>query len=204
MSDEVFGPVVTRTDVESAVKATAQTWLPTYLHFLERKYEIPTGMLPEPQSWNVRPVANLWLEDQLPAVVIVSGGLAREPERDAERLYRAPWSVGVMIVVSAATPEDADFVVGIYAAAVRLLLVQNASLGGFASGVLWRDEGYASAKTESARTGQATLLEFTVSVNDVARGGRALPEPPPTPEVPPGDRPTVQTTDVQIERSDLT
>lgn len=201
---DIYGPIITRQDVEAAFLQTVKTWLTVYLYELERRGGRDVGSIARPKSWNVQAESRIWPEDQLPAILVVSGGLADQPTKDGDGLYRAGWSVGLMVVLSARTVSEAGELVGLYTAAVRTLIVQHPSLGGLATATEWRDESYNNAPVEVQRTGQAGLLEFSVYVDDIVstRGGPATP--PPDPTIEPGDWPLVQEADVLIQKESLT
>lgn len=163
-----YREIVTNTMVRDAVKTTITTMVgakrraEVYLDTLA----VATGRgdLPDFRSVissNENP--ERWDEDQLPACLVIVPGLAEQPEKHGSK-WKARWAVGIGCVVSAKTREDTLDLCGIYTAAVRALLLQNASLGGVSDGIDWVGERYDELPTEDSRTIAAGQSLFVVDV----------------------------------------
>jgi len=167
----IFGPIVTGADVEQWCLEELRLWSCTYLSEMERQTGLPAGSLPDVRAWVTTPSFDKWPEDQLPAVLLISVGLAEPPLRDGSGSYRARWQIGLGCIVSARTQAEAHKLAMLYVAAHRALLLQRPGLSGHAAGVVWQDEDYSQLVYDDIRTlagGQAT---FTVEVEEVTTWG---------------------------------
>lgn len=196
----VFGPLVDGSQVEVWTRDVLRTWMATYLGELERRTGRAAGSLPLPRSYVTVNDFTRWPEDQLPAVIIVSPGLAAEPTRRGSGDYHASWVIDVGVIVSAATHAATRDLAKLYALAVRAALLQHRSLGGNATNVDWLDESYDDLPPEPERTLAAGLGRFHVAVDGVVNtdAGTARPDPPPDPAVAPADWPTVRADGVTV------
>lgn len=148
--------------------ATLDKWYPTYLKEMELQLGQPMGMIPEPRSYSTRNNYESFPEDQLPMCIVVSPGLSGRPLREGDGMYRAPWRVGVGVVVSANDYQTTRELGLLYAAATRAIIVQHASLGGFAAHTSWDDESYDDEPIpEADRSVMSVYNLFTVEVEDV-------------------------------------
>lgn len=201
----VFGPIVTGADVEAAALATLQLWMTTYLAEIERQTGRSPHALPPIRSWEIIDDLARWPEDQVPAIVLASPGLAGEPQKGGDGTYQATWHLIVAVIASGRDRGSSRSLAQAYGAAVRTLLLQQPSLGGFATAVEWIGERYDVLTSEVARTLAGGRLEFTVDVDDVVSiaGAPLHPDPEPDPYVDPGDWPTVVEADVTLEARSL-
>lgn len=204
----IFGQIVTGADVEEWCLATLRKWSSTYLAELEDHHELARGALPRIRTYTTTPSFDNWPEDQLPALMLVSVGLAEPPFKQGSGEYRARWQMGLACVCSASKMEQSHRLAMLYVAAHRALLVQRPSLDGHAHGVVWQDENYDDLPLDDARSLAAGQAVFTVEVHDVttANAGPLTPSEPPEPDptVPYGDWPTAETVDVDVERLPIT
>jgi tetrahydromethanopterin S-methyltransferase subunit B len=85
--------------------------------------------------------------------------------------------------------------VGLYIAAMRALVIQHKSLGGFASDTVWMAERYDEIASDDARTIMAGVAQFDVYVEAVTKAtGPTKPSADAT--LPPGEWPTAETVTV--------
>jgi hypothetical protein len=175
---------------------------------MERQTARPPGSLPRARAWTTSPDFETWPEDQIPRVLIVSPGLLQPPASDGPGNYRATWSLGIGVIVSARTMDETMELAKLYCAALRACMLQHQSLEGFAAGVEWLDENYddlPSIDTRSLGAGQAI---FAVQVDDVSRrwGGPTSPdsEPPEPDTTPLSTDPTVEDVAVEVQRIPIT
>jgi hypothetical protein len=198
-----IGPIITGRNVELAAVAMLKRWSGTYLAEMERQTQRNPGSLPRVRAWTTSPDFETWPEDQIPRVLIVSPGLLQPPAAGGEGTYRATWSLGIGVIVSARTMDETTELAKLYCAALRACMLQHQSLEGFAAGVEWLDENYddlPSIDTRSLGAGQAI---FAVQVDDVTRrwGGPVTPSEPPDPDtVPLPTDPTVEDVAVEVQR----
>lgn len=199
----VFGPVLTNLDVEAAVIATVKTWLPDYLAEVGAQKGFARGSLPLFRSYV--PVFSLdrFDEEQLPSCIVVAPGTIDQPEirRQAANVR---WAVGIGCMVSGKDSDGTRKLAAVYTAAVRTLILQKRSLGGFAEGVVWLSERYDAlpALEGERRTLGAGVLQFGVDVNAVSQvyGGPTVASVDPA--VPPADWPEVDTVLIDVTRKE--
>lgn len=203
----LFGRILTGADVEEWCVELARKWAGTYLAEVERQRGIEAGALQRPRAFLRVPTFDKWPEDQLPAVLIVSVGLAEVPLRVGAGPFRARWQMGLGCICSARTQTESHAMAMLYTAALRALFVQRPSLEGRARGVVWQDETYEDQlEYDDTRSLSAGIAQFTVEVDDVvtANAGPVTPDQPLDPDTLPWPEDVdVQTTDVQIEREPL-
>jgi hypothetical protein len=202
----IFGNIVTAHDLEHAVEDTLKEWFPTYLAEVILQAEITDLVLPSPRSYEHRVEMSNFPEDQLPQCIIVSPGMASAPMSEGDGAYRAFWKILIGIVNSAKDKESTARNSKLYAAAVRAIVLQHRSLGGFTTGMVWDGESYEDGPVEAERTLAVCTLEFTFEVERVASefdgpivpGGPPMPDPPPPDELPGTEWPLVETTEVKV------
>ena len=189
----IFGPIIDANQVEEAARNTLRDWFQTYLNEFALQRSIPLDRLPYPRSFILTGDNEKEPEDQLPAIAIVSPGLADEPLQEGDGSFRSNWSLGVGIFISAIDRESTERVVRWYCAIIRAIMLQRQSLGGFSDGVRWLDEGYDELEFDDERTIGAGLVEFEVEVAGVVnkRMGPAYPDPPDPDEQPGSNWPIV-------------
>jgi hypothetical protein len=203
----VFGPIVTDEDVQAAVAATLQKWMPTYLALIERKVGLAPKSLPVPKvgsyvltddgTLNKKP------EDQLPAIVVLTPGVGKvTPKRDGSGKFRAGFVVNVAAIVSAKDQPSTSALAKRYRKALELILIQQPSLGGFAEGVVFQGWRTDDLRSEDDRTIAAGTNVFEVLVAGIAEAGAGLLEPldEPYEET---DLPTITEVTVDIEPEGL-
>jgi hypothetical protein len=218
----LYGPVLTLPRIERAVISHVRAWLPAYLSEVQRQEQVQadgvTPLAPNalelPRSW--RPTSGpveKWPEDQLPAVIFGSPGLGDGGTRkDGEGDYSGSWVISLSAVVAGRDYDTVRWATGIYTAALRLLLVQQPRIEGLdVQGARWQDEGYDPLPFEQSRTLMAGTTVFTLELGGLANAAYgpaaptddpgAYPQPPSDPAADPGPFPTVQTTELDIERS---
>ena len=210
-SGDVFGAVVSATDVENAVIQTLQYWFETYLQQRELERGEQRGSIERPFTWRTTNEFNdKNPEDSPPFIAVVSNGLTREPLRAGDGSVRACWGIGIGIILAASTREASlSLVKDYYIPTIRRILVQKQSLRewpngeAFAYGVDWIDEGYDDVTFDEAdrSLGQGQLM-FEVEVDQVVDrfGG---PNAPADPVHQPGSNwPEAQTGSVQVRKEE--
>ncbi|MCA1782241.1 MAG: hypothetical protein LC679_08735, partial [Intrasporangiaceae bacterium] len=184
--------------------ATLKTWMPTYLALVS-EHDGRSVPLPGFRSYVSSLDTDKFSEDQTPSCVVVAPGTFDEPVRRGDNSYDIQWSVGVGVVVSGQTVENTFELCELYTAAVRLCLLQQASLGGVASGTDWLNERYDELLVEDLRTIAAGVVQFVVTVETAFRQAPAPLQPadasgvPVPPEDLTSSHGRVASTDVQID-----
>jgi len=176
----IFGQIVTGLDVEQWCMEELATWSSTYLAEVERQSGLSGHDLARVKSWVTGPSLDKWPEDQLPAGLLISVGLAERPSMSGDGSYNARWQMGLAIIVSARTEAETHRLAMLYIAAHRTLLLQRPSLGERTLGVDWQDENYDQLPYDDIRSLGAGMANFTVEVESVASWGMG----PNTPDVP--------------------
>jgi hypothetical protein len=201
----IFGRIVHDGQVEQAAMQTLQKWLPTYIAELERQTGRDRGSLPTPRAWRTANVSvnelATWPEDQLPALLVVSPGLADRPELIGG-VYTGHWALGVAVITSARDKETTGTLAKLYGAAIRAVLVQHPTLEGFAAHIDWVDDNLDEVPHERQRTLGAAINVFEITVDDVltVAGGPIEPDPKPDPTEPYDPLGTVDTVTVTVEQ----
>lgn len=201
----IFKNIITRQDVEIRVRDTIKTWIDSYLAEVERQNGLNVRQLPRPRSYTRRNEFERWPEDQIPAVIVISPGLTAPPVANGSGQFRGYWGVGVAVITEGQDTDNTRDLAGYYTAAIRALILQRPSLGGFAMGVTWEDERYDDiSDVEMGRTLASGQVVFQVEVEDIVstKAGPVTPDTPPV--TPPDDSPTwpvatVVTADVEME-----
>jgi hypothetical protein len=204
---DLFGPVFVATNLEQAMIATLKLWLPVYIPEIETLEGRPNG-IPAPRSYTTRREFDKFYEDQLPTVVVVSPGLDKNPVKEGDGTYRATWRLHVACVVSTSDQVQTGEVAKIMGTAIRMSVLQHASLGGVACGMDWYDESYDDLPNDDvSRFLGASTLSFRVEVDQVINprmGPDASYLPDPGATTPPGSNwPEADTVTVKIEKEAL-
>ena len=174
----IYAPIITADDVETAVKATLRLWCTTYTDEVGRQKSVT---LP-PVNYYGGTEVDLSNVNTFPALAVVCPGLVGEPIRHGDGTQDAVWAVGVGVVVADVMASKALVAAKLYGAAIRTLMIQHGSLGGFAAQTVWTDEQSASEGYELDRWVASCTLMFDVRVNAVADrfGGPTTPPADPT------------------------
>ncbi len=201
----IFGPIVSGHDVESHLVAVFKRWAGTYLAEKERQDGLEAGTLARPRSIGVADSLDKFDEDQLPAIVLVSIGLAERPVKNGDGYYRGRWDVGVACICAARTGEESHASCQRYMAALRTLLIQRPSLDGWAAGIDWQGEQYDQLDFDTSRSLDVGLGNFWVEVAGIslANAGPPTPSDPLDPDTAPwADWSKVTEIDIDVEKVD--
>ncbi len=170
--DVTAAHVVTGDDVRAAVQDTITTYLPPVLASM--------GGLEMPKSHQAPTVEAARLDAAaLPILVVSVPGFADPPTRDEYGVFSGRFNVLIDFLVRSregsyeATARD----VRRYAAAVRTVLVERPTLGGWATGTEVVDESYDDADPRAARTLAQGEVACVVAVYDINRAGTAYTDP---------------------------
>lgn len=197
--DNVFGKIVTGRAVRFAMMAHLKLWFPTYLAEVARidGYD-PAKVQPFRSFVSALDMPEgKYEEHQMPCCVIVAPGLLREPEKRGGSMI-ATWGVSVGCVVSGQSRENTFALSEMYAAAVRAAVIQNPSLGGFATAVDWLGERYDDIPNDMLRTLAAGSVQFAVDVYSAITPNAGPDEPLSDPIPDPGPRGTFVSVDTTV------
>jgi hypothetical protein len=209
-SPDIFSEIKDGAQLEEAIIAHLSAWMPVYLRELEIQRGWPNGKhLPNARSFTVFSRLDHFDEQQLPAVVVSSPGLASAPKMEGSGSYTAIWNVNIAVIVSAKDQASTNTLAKIYAAAVRSIMVQKPSISEFAVHNVWTNESYDDlGSSDGERTFAVGVGEFAVMVENVVNkmgGPRTYPFiEPPDPETQPGSQwPDAQEVIVEVEKEGI-
>lgn len=207
----VFGTALSLPTIERAVMAHLRRWFPDYLRDAERREGVRAdgvtplepGELPLPRSWRPAAEVDKWAEDQLPAIIFGSPGLSDSgPRRSGDGKHEGPWVFSLTAVVSGRDDQVNRWLVGIYTAALRLLLMQQPMIVGLpVEGCHYADEAYDPIPQRRSRALMAgtVVYELVLSGLGDAAAGPLAPAENPIPD--PGPYPEVENTGLDVTRS---
>lgn len=193
----IFGPVVTGQDVVEAAVATIKRWSPDYLAEIAAHSGRARGDLPAFRSYVPMIDLNKFSEDQVPACIVIAPGTIETPVKRSKQV-QARWGLGIGCVVSGQNDANSYELATLYVAAVRMMMLQQKSLGGFAEGVNWISERYDALPDIDMRSFTAGVLQFGVDVNNTVDPTQGPRQPSVDVTVAPGVWPVVQTEQVTV------
>jgi hypothetical protein len=118
-------------------------------------------------TWHQLPTSDALSTANLPAGAITSPGLTDEPVRRSTG-FDATWRVVVGVYDRGRDYAETAKKVRDWAAVVRQVAIQNPTLGGVASGLVWVGEEYAELpERSSARTLGGCAVAFDVTARNV-------------------------------------
>lgn len=196
----VYGEIITGTSVRRAAEATIRRWFPGYLAEVARQTGWDGPALPSFRSYVTSTDVDRMVEDQLPSCIIVAPGLADAPIRHGDGKYSAMWIVNMGVAVSGQDRENTMELAEMYAAALRTIMLQRRSLGGFAQGVEWVGEGFDELDRDDVRTLCVGYVQFLVDVAGIVDIYQGPTDPPVDPTDDPGEWPTVGSVSVTVEQ----
>ena len=210
MTNSAFGRLVGAHHVEDAAIAVLRYWLPTYIHEVERQSGQTPGTLAKPRSYRVSADVEKMPEDQTPAIILRSPGVADAPFTNGSGRYQAQFTLEAAVVVSARgnTDESAEpralRLARMHVLALRACLIQQADPDGYLFRRDWRDESYGLLPSIDDRTICVGTTTFQIEVPDVTDANHGPTEPliPPDetdvmPPVPSPEWPIAETVDVE-------
>lgn len=185
-----YGPAIVSYDVEEAVLATLQEWIHDYLGEHERQSPYwSLGQIQRPRSWQLVTDyrdADAWRK--LPCIAVESAEEASIP--NAGGAVDGEWGLTVVVIAKDNDREGTRRLVAGYAGAIKRILWQKGSLGGFATGVTVGDVTYDAMPAPKSKTVAGAEIRIVVTVSDVASRWGGPDEPTPVEEPPPVTSPT--------------
>ena len=198
----IFGRIVSGADVETWSLSLCRKWASTYLAEVERQHALDAGFYQRPRAY-IRTISfDKMPEDQLPAVMVVSTGIATPPVRFGDGTFTARWLMGLAVLCSAATQEQSHDMARHYVAAMRELFNEQPDLGGHANGTDWLDERYDDLAYDDLRSLSSGQAHFAVEVMNVGSfaKGPVSPDPLPVETDPWPLWPIAETVEVVVEQ----
>lgn len=196
-SPDIYGTVLSARDVRQALLATIQTWSAQYI----AEIASITGLNLQPfGSWEAVYDNRALPPDQTAAcwATCLTTDPKRPPHREGDGTYTAVWIADANIVCYGTSWDEAADLVGAYTSAVRALVLQHGSLGGFASNTRWLGEASKEIEHQRTRTVQVATASFAVTVTGAVN--TLVGPKTPSPATPPGTSggPTVASTSVAV------
>lgn len=168
-SDLPYGQIITAGVVRAKVREVLETFLPDVLAVVATRSGFDPDLVPPPKGYGASAVP----EDVAawePMGVIRVPGMSEQPTRRSNGTYELPWDVGVGVVVSAKSSDDAQALSEVYGAAVRAAVLQHRSLLGLAVTTSWADERHEEIAYDTGRSVWASTQVFGVVVVAVVDG----------------------------------
>lgn len=201
-----YGPLVTAVEVQEAVEAVLQRWLIPWLAEIERRHGLPARSIPVPKNYRHAAAFGEVREDQLPSIVIVSGGLVGPPELTDTAVYRFPWDVAVFAAVRdparvrGRSLEHVGHMRSRYTAAIAGALGQHPTLEGFCTDShLGQIEHDVIGVSGASQTVAAGVVPLTVFVDEALDATAGPAEPPDDPYAVPPDPTPIDRLTVEVE-----
>lgn len=218
----LYGPIVTRRRVATLLRdhllganfVAEGGWALHYLREVQR-IEGWAAIDPDPANWppafrshrftvSENTVVNL-PENDLPALLIGSPGLARSPEVSGEeRELEGTWVVGLHALVSGNDEDSTDRLAGEYAAALMAACAQQRVIGDdLAEIVAVSDMAFDPLPQFASRTLAAGTVTVSVVVEDMVRMLRGPVTLPADPDVDPGELVEIDTASLTVDRLEV-
>lgn len=180
----IFERIVTGDDVEQWVMTLVHRWIGTYLSEVERQHGVEAGTLQRPRGWSIGPTADKFPEDQVPCVILISRGWARNPRMDGAGHYAAFFDMALGVVCSARTEKETRLMAMWYTAALATLLAQRQSLDGNADGTEVIIADWTELPYDDQRSLALAVVGFVVQVENSfsSRAGPLTPDDPLDPD----------------------
>lgn len=172
----LYGPSFGRHHLRKAVEDTLKLWMPDYLAEAERVNDLkPRTLLNFETYEHVNEFRN-WADDETPVCIIVSPGLAAAKQKGAGE-YTGIFDLGVAAILGANNRENTDKLADLYGPILRQLLLQQASLGGVATGIDYVDEKYNDVPDGQDSPLSSAQVIFTVEVPGIVNGRKGTIAP---------------------------
>jgi len=125
-TDDVFLSIFDGSVLTRAVLNTLKLWYPRYLREIEyQRPDLVSGKIPVPKTYVERWTFDSYPDDKIPAVIVVSPGMADQPRRDGDGTVSGWWAIGVGVIAAASTEDNSERLAKIYGAAARSILSQK-------------------------------------------------------------------------------
>lgn len=201
----IFGRSLDSEDVEQAVIAHLDYWLPTYIPEIRRQKD------PDAERWpnGVAPIASVardvtddaghrWPEDQLPCVIVSCPGEEEDPTMFGNGRVDAAYGLAILCVAEGYDEDESKALARLYGSAVRMAIMQHPDLGAggepFAEGVRMTPERNDAIKrgVDAQRNLAGSLRGFVIGVPEVLQATEGPQEALEDPEDPPEEWPEVK------------
>jgi hypothetical protein len=199
----LIGPLIDGSDVERALLAHLEYWMPSYLGQLllqkdPDKELWPAGVSPIEQYTVRHAAADAWPSDYLPMLLAHCPNDGGEPWQASDGKVQVKFAVGLSAIAEGIDTQDSKDLARLYASAALLAIMQKPDLAGggepFAAGVKWH--GFENMRVtrgvEAERSLMATGNLYTVTVDGALNTLAGLDAPLEDPDEDLGERPRVK------------
>lgn len=197
---DVFGQILTAREVRQALLTTIEYWSTTYI----AEVAAITGLSMAPfGSWEAIYDVRALPADETAAcwVTCRTTNPKRPPQRQGTGIWWGHWLAEANIVAYGGNWDEAADLIAAYLGAVRTLVLQHKSLGGFATDTVWMGEATKEIEHTPRRTIETGVVQFDITVAGLSCEGFGPAEPLTAPGTQPG--PTVETVSTTYEQSIL-
>lgn len=194
---DVYDQVLDASDVRRALLATIQLWSPQYIAEIASVKGLTMAQF---GSWEAQYDNRALAPDLTVAcwTTCTTTDPKRPPHRQGDGTYSAVWIADANLQLYGQDWQQATDLIAAYTAAVRALVLQHGSLGGFASNTRWLGEASKEIEHQRTRTVQVAVITFAVTVEGAVNTlvGPKVPTDPSAPGTSGG--PTVASTSVTV------
>jgi hypothetical protein len=211
--NDIFGQFVSLADVEQAVIAQLQNWIPAYIAEVERQADLPPQTIPLPPdpvgSYRGGIDFDTWQAGLCPCLITVVAPLG-EPEREfSDGTYLQMFEIQVAAILQMEDEDTTRRYAQYYGIAVANALLQHGSLGSFPNGNQVAVKSLLAAYPTLAfpNPDERRVIRTVVGVHSYIDGvlteaaGPAVP--PENPYAPPGGLPEVAAVAVTVTAEPL-
>lgn len=198
-----IGPLIDGADVERALLAHLEHWVPSYVGQLRAQKDPdkelwPAGVSPVSEYTVRHAAADAWPADLLPMLLAHCPNDGGEPWVAGDGKVQAKFAVALSAIAEGIDMADAKDLARLYASAANMVVLQKPDLAGpgdpFAVDVEWR--GFENMRitrgVEAERSLMATANLYIVTVDGVLNTLEGLDAPLEDPDEDLGERPTVK------------
>ena len=180
--NEVFGRMLSGSQIEDQVNIALRKWFPTYLHEVERQMGLPVDTFDIPENYTDRNRFDMEAPEQLPKIVVIAPGTVGPPLKKGTGVYDATWRIGIGVAVGAETEQESNTLCKGFGAAVRGIMLQNSGLNVIGCiDIIWTDESHDDVPVPNrVQLVKAASLYFNATFAAVVRrgGGPRVPDQP--------------------------
>jgi hypothetical protein len=204
---DIYGPLVSRGDVEAAVIKTLRRWMVAYIAAVERWQGLPARAISVPpgsESYAGDLDYEAWEASGSPTIIVVAQPFDA-PLRTGPGEYNQTFDIQVAAVVSVTGDGEATRVLADqYGIALAALLTQQGDLGHVAQSTMLvgspRSE-YLNPDVRDSMRAVVGIHSLVCAIVDESTGPRV---PPSDPYARPGDMPPVEHTHVTVQAVSVT
>jgi hypothetical protein len=197
----LFGRLIESTDVQNAAQETIEEWIETYLAEYERQRELDPKTIQVIETYTQVNEFRDWAGNETPVCVIVSPELPETSKKGGGE-YTGQFILGIGIIVQADTRPNTNKMARAYGAIIRQLLLQQAGLGGLASGITFESEKYNDVPEGEDRAQASAQVIFTVEVPGIVDSRKGTIAPSENPYGDDSEAPTAESAEVTIKKED--